>query len=598
MSVSPDQRHKRRSPCLICGGGDDDKRGKEKRCSGFISADGDYEHCSREELAGPLDQEAGGTYAHRMHGPCRCGTQHGEARSDARKREILATYDYTAANGVQLFQVVRFAPKEFRQRRPNGAGGWIWQLGDTQRVPYRLPELLASTDQVVYVVEGEKDVDALRGIGLTATCNPGGAGKWSSVAEIAAKALTGREVVVVADADSPGRLHASAVARALHGHAKSVRVVECPTPHKDVAAMLEAGLPLVFAEPAEAPPPDVNALAPELPFAEIWTAEPEANLVIPALGIAPGPPHLVTGSWYTGKTLLLATMGLAVASGKDLFGIYGVKRGKWIHFDHEMGRRHLKRYVQRLRKGMKIDIEELEGNMSLRVLPALNLARPDALDHYTRILEGYDLATIDPLRAATPGMDENKSEFRQHIDLLAIAGDRAGCSVVLLHHGGKPVEGAERRNTGRGTSAIDDAVQSKFVLTAKEKGAPMLVTHEKSRELTNVVADFYLEIDNSDPDAVVLIHRDMEEMAGRLEAIDKSRGAVGISKAIQAITAFFVRMGGAFTGSRADIGTVVGGKKQAFDAAWITMRNNGAIKSEGPYHRPTWTLGTNPSPSV
>ena len=40
-----------------------------------------------------------------------------------------------------MFQVVRFAPKDFRQRRPDGNGGWIWNLNGIERVPYRLPEL-------------------------------------------------------------------------------------------------------------------------------------------------------------------------------------------------------------------------------------------------------------------------------------------------------------------------------------------------------------------------------------------------------------------------------------------------------------------------
>ena len=49
-------------------------------------------------------------------------------------------------------------------------------LDGVRPVLYSLPELL-KTD-VVYIVEGEKDVNNLRRTGLTATCNPGGAGKW------------------------------------------------------------------------------------------------------------------------------------------------------------------------------------------------------------------------------------------------------------------------------------------------------------------------------------------------------------------------------------------------------------------------------------
>ena len=91
-------------------------------------------------------------------------------------REIVSTYDYTDENGKLLFQTVRYEPKDFRQRRPDGNGGWIWNLKGVPRVLYRLPEVLKA--QVVCVAEGEKDCDNLCKLGFTATTNPIGAGKW------------------------------------------------------------------------------------------------------------------------------------------------------------------------------------------------------------------------------------------------------------------------------------------------------------------------------------------------------------------------------------------------------------------------------------
>ncbi len=95
-------------------------------------------------------------------------------------RRIVAEYDYRDERGELLFQTVRFDPKDFRQRRPNGAGDWIWDLDGVRRVLYRTPEISSSaaSGDVVYVVEGQKDVETLRGEGMIATCNPMGAGKW------------------------------------------------------------------------------------------------------------------------------------------------------------------------------------------------------------------------------------------------------------------------------------------------------------------------------------------------------------------------------------------------------------------------------------
>jgi hypothetical protein len=129
-------------------------------------------------------------------------------------------------------------PKSFRQRRPDGMGGWVWNMNGVEPVLYHLPEL--STAALVYVVEGEKDADNLTALGLTATCNAGGAGKWRANYN---KALQGKAVVILPDNDDPGRSHAQTVARNLHGVAASVKVVELPglLEKGDVSDWLDAG---------------------------------------------------------------------------------------------------------------------------------------------------------------------------------------------------------------------------------------------------------------------------------------------------------------------------------------------------------------------
>lgn len=146
----------------------------------------------------------------------------GAARSAAGGR-IVAEYNYQDQGRALLYQVVRFEPKAFRPRRPVGSR-WTWNLGDVRRVLYRLPELLAGAPQiVVFIVEGEKDADALTRLGLIATTNAGGAGKWRPEY---GDALAGRHVVILPDNDDPGRKHAGQVAAALAGVAASVKVLE------------------------------------------------------------------------------------------------------------------------------------------------------------------------------------------------------------------------------------------------------------------------------------------------------------------------------------------------------------------------------------
>jgi 5S rRNA maturation endonuclease (ribonuclease M5) len=151
------------------------------------------------------------------------------------KKSITATYDYTDAAGKLLFQAVRFDPKDFRQRRPDGAGGWTWNLKGIAPVLYRLPAVLAA--QTVWIVEGEKDADNLTALGFVATTNPMGAGKWRKEYN---ESLAGRHVVIIPDNDAPGRKHAGTVADSLNTVAASVKTVALPDSVKDVSDFIAA----------------------------------------------------------------------------------------------------------------------------------------------------------------------------------------------------------------------------------------------------------------------------------------------------------------------------------------------------------------------
>lgn len=143
-------------------------------------------------------------------------------------KRIVAAYEYRDARGDLLYQVVRYEPKDFRQRRPDGAGGWIWKLDDTPRVPYRLKELLDSDpDDYVFIVEGEADADALSDLGLIATCNVGGAGKWR---DEYSQFFDNRIAIIIPDNDDPGAKHASQIYASLSNYAENVTVAVLTLP--------------------------------------------------------------------------------------------------------------------------------------------------------------------------------------------------------------------------------------------------------------------------------------------------------------------------------------------------------------------------------
>lgn len=146
------------------------------------------------------------------------------------ERDIEAFYDYRDENGVLKYQVVRKAGKNFVQRRPDGNGKWIWKINGLTPLPFNLAAILKP--QLVAIVEGEKDALNLTKLGMPATCNNGGANNSEKGAcnfkPDLAPWFIGKDVAIFPDNDLPGRRHAVAVARLLHGKARSVKIVDLP----------------------------------------------------------------------------------------------------------------------------------------------------------------------------------------------------------------------------------------------------------------------------------------------------------------------------------------------------------------------------------
>lgn len=161
---------------------------------------------------------------HHANGSAKAAKEKPKFRPDS---EIAARYSYHDVDGTPLYQVLRYEdPKQFKQRRFKDGGGWLYTMAGTKYVPYRADELAAADPAtIVFVFEGEKDVDRARSLGILATCNAMGAGKWRPSYN---EHLRGRTVCIVPDNDKAGADHAQQVAQSVHGIAASVCILELP----------------------------------------------------------------------------------------------------------------------------------------------------------------------------------------------------------------------------------------------------------------------------------------------------------------------------------------------------------------------------------
>jgi len=384
-----------------------------------------------------------------------------------------AVYDYRDADGTLLSQVVRSSPKSFRQRRPDGAGGWIWNLGDLRRVPYRLPELIAAVEagRWIVVVEGEKDVDRLVQEGLVATCNPCGAGKFSAAF---APYFDAARVAILPDCDTPGRVHAEKVASILASIAAEVKIVDLPglAEHGDVSDYLNHG-----GSPEElkrliqkAPRWEASAPAPRGASPDDKTKTRSVRLV-PAAAVAARPTRwawkdriplggavLMVGQEGSGKTTILADIFARASRGQlggDLHGrpvasVYATAEDSWAR----TLRPRLEAAGADLNLVHFVEINGLAGGLTI----------PGDLDALVAEMRstGALLLALDPLGAHLHDtLDSHRdASVRRALAPLAAYMDGLGATAVGVMHWSKaPTSVAlDRVNGSRGFTAAARAV--------------------------------------------------------------------------------------------------------------------------------------------
>jgi len=232
-----------------------------------------------------------------------------------------------------------------------------------------------------------------------------------------------------------------------------------------------------------------------LGWTDLSSVLPNIPWLCKELSIAPGAPTLVAGYGFSGKTVSLQSLALAVAAGRQAWGKFDVGQGGVLHVDYEQGRHLTQLRYQRLAIEMGVWQDELAGKLDLLTLPPTYLDADGEIERLSQLCEGKRLCIIDSLKAAFPTCDENSSDVRKHLDGLTRISEATGCVFMVIHHARKP----SKEHTGmaamaiRGSGAIFDACGGVFIFGG-EKGRPTTVVHDKARITGRTAPDFALEV--------------------------------------------------------------------------------------------------------
>lgn len=314
-------------------------------------------------------------------------------------------------------------------------------------------------------------------------------------------------------------------------------------------------------------------------LADIALPLPPIPWVCHGLRIAPGAPTIVAGYGFSGKTVALQSLALAVATGRDAWGTWSTRRCPVLHVDYEQGRYLTIDRYQRLARGMGVELgAEPSDALRLAVMPPIWLDEPRARDAWARILDGYGVSLIDSLRAAAPSLDENGSEIRRALDAMTWASEQTGCACLVTHHARKPSEdkgaGSDAAKFSiRGSSGIFDAAGNAFVFGAA-KGEPIRVMHEKERYTGRLLDPFGISIEDTADGGLVVTHLEPEQVA---TAVATTRGTRAVADLAQtkALALAAIRAG-RFRSANA-VREAIGKRRELVLAAIGELKADGAV---------------------
>ena len=381
-------------------------------------------------------------------------------------------WTYTDEAGKPRYEVIRKngpEGKSYLQRHYSADGQRHWGMAGITALPYKLPQLLQSSDPI-FIAEGEKACEAIIGLGLLASTNHGGAGKWWPTLTPYFK---DRAVVILPDNDLAGQRHAQLVACSLNGTASVIKILNLPNLREkgDVYDWVAAGgtkaqlIDLANAAPfystdqvqlADIPVPSDNPIPSRFnltPWAELPEIETQWLIpnILPAGGMA-----ALYGKPGTFKSFIALHVAAMIGSGNHVFG-NAVLQGDVIYVAGEGGA------GLKARRDAVIKAHNIKDPKVYFLRAQLDL-RSNEADREALIAEIANrdlkpvLLIIDTLSRAFAGGNENSSDdmgkFIAHVTTIQL---RLNTAVLIVHHTGK-----DEARGQRGHSSLNGAVDAEL----------------------------------------------------------------------------------------------------------------------------------------
>ena len=390
---------------------------------------------------------------------------------DSTTRKIVGEWDYHDPAGQVVYTKLKYEPKSFAWKNKHGYG-----LNGATRVPYNLPELLATDNRWVFLCEGEKDCSTLAKAGFVATT-------FGGSSDLPAEALpyfADKKVFILGDYDKAGAKRVKQTFTALQPIAKEVRHAWLQDPCQsetinDITDWFSRGgsVDKLKAQVKVATGYEDLAVAPNhtiFTYADILKMPPPKWLVHDYL--LENSTAMLIGPSGSYKSFAALDLSLCVATGMDYHSnrvypadvLYVAGEGSGGY------RARIGAWKEHYRK----DIDQFY------LLPnPLDFMKEEVVDS---IIEDIDtlklrlgLFVVDTLARCNSGEENSASDMSKFVNNLDRIRIHTGCTILIVHHTGKNASlGA------RGSSSIYAAMDTSLEIAKQEM--VMTVTCDKQKD--------------------------------------------------------------------------------------------------------------------